>query len=144
MAKSIPSPRRDDICGTPSFEIDGKVKDEILVAIGYDGSRLDLEQRRFLWDCGWHLEDIVPNFNPDDYADSPLFEIREDVNAPSEGEMTKEEREALGKQVDYDGSRLTSEQRRALFQSYWAMHLKMLGLRSPQHYGHKSRCLSLS
>lgn len=71
-------------------------------------------------------------------------EIREEAKEPSEGEMTQVEIEALGKQFDYDGSRLTPEQRRALFKSYWAMHLKMLGLRSPQYYGDKSQCLSVS
>lgn len=58
--------------------------------------------------------------------------------------MTKEEIEALGEELDYDGSRLTPEQKRALFKSYWAMHLKMLDLRSPQYYGDKSKCLSVS
>lgn len=62
--------------------------------------------------------------------------------------MTKEEIDALGIQVDYDGSRLTPEQRQALFKSYWATHLEMIGLRSPQYYvqyyGDKSQCLSVS
>lgn len=43
-----------------------------------------------------------------------LHKIREEAKEPSKGEITKEEREALGKQFDYDGLRLTSEQRRAL------------------------------
>ena len=84
---------------------------------------------------------MVPNYDPNDYIDSPLLEVREELN---EGEMTKEEREALGEQVDYDGSRLTAEQRRAVFKSYWPTHLKFLGLRSPQYYGDKSQCLSVS
>ena len=49
----------------------------------------------------------------------------------------------MAEKFDYDGSRLTPEQRRALFK-YWSMHLEMFGLRSPQHYGHKSQCLSVS
>ena len=62
----------------------------------------------------------------------------------SDEEILLEQAMALGKQYDYDASVLTEEQRRAVFKKYWALHLKLMGLRSPQHYGHKSRCFSVS
>lgn len=102
-----------------------------------DSSVLTLEQRKGLSNKCLAALGYEPYF-------TASCEIREEAKKPNEGEMTKEEIEALGKQFDYDGSRLTSEQRRALFKSYWAMHLKMLGLRSPQYYGDKSQCLSVS
>ena len=83
----------------------------------------------------------------DSFDTALLFEIREEVKKPRD-KMTKEEIDILGIQVDYDGSRLTPEQRRALFKSYWPIHLKMIGLRSPQYYvqyyREKSKCLSVS
>jgi len=80
----------------------------------------------------------------DGFNTSPC-EISEDAKEPSDREMSID---ALGIQVDYDCSPLTPEQRRDLFKSYWAMHLKMLGLRSPQYYaqyyGDQSQYLSVS
>lgn len=115
----------------------------MLDGIGYDGSHLTREARLLLWECGWRPEDMIPNYNADDYANSPLYEWRE-VIEPSEDEILAEQADALAEQLDYDGSRLTPEQRRALFKKYWPMHLETLGLRSPQHYGHKSQCISVS
>ena len=144
MAESIPSLLQDGTCDTPSFEISEETKDEILAAIGYDGSQLTLEQRRFLWDCGWRPEDVVPNYDPDDYAESPLFEGCEEAEKPSEEEILVEQAEALGKQFNYDGSMLTLEQRRALLKKMFALHLKDNGQRSPQYYADKSQCLSVA
>lgn len=58
--------------------------------------------------------------------------------------MTQDERDALGLQVDYNGSHLTPEQRRALIKSYLSYHLEHLGLRSPQHYWASSPCPSVT
>ncbi|KAF1993296.1 hypothetical protein P154DRAFT_78454 [Amniculicola lignicola CBS 123094] len=87
-------------------------------------------------------EDVVLGEH-EDSSDAPSFAIREETKECSD-EILVEQAEALGKQFDYDGSVLTPEQRRALFKKYWAMHLKLIGLRSPQYYGHKSQCLSVS
>ena len=108
----------------------------------YNYSVLTLEQRQALSKKCL----VMLGYEPDNAFDTPPFKISEAEEASKE--MTKEEREALGKQVDYDGSRLTPQQRRALFKSYWAMHLKLLDLRSPQYfaqyYGEKSKCPSVS
>lgn len=74
---------------------------------------------------------------------TPEFGTFEDAKE-SRDELLAEQGEALGRQFDYDGSVLTPEQRRALFKKYWTLHLKLLGLRSPQYYGDKSQCLSVS
>lgn len=108
----------------------------------YDDSVLSLEQRRALSKKCL----VMLGYEPDNAFDTPSFKIGEAEEASKE--MTKEEIDALGIQVDYDGSRLTPEQRQALFKSYWATHLKMIGLRTPQYYvqyyGGKSQCLSVS
>ena len=51
-------------------------------------------------------EDVSSNYDPDDYADSPLFEGCEEANDFGD-ETLVEQAEALGKQFDYDGSVLT-------------------------------------
>jgi hypothetical protein len=83
------------------------------------------------------------DFKRHDSSDAPSFEICEEAKEPSE-EMLVEQALALGKQFDYDGSVLTPEQRRALLKIYFAMHLKLDGLRSPQYYEDKSQCLSVA
>ncbi|KAI9837941.1 MAG: hypothetical protein M1837_002649 [Sclerophora amabilis] len=86
----------------------------------------------------------------DEPPGTPSSQLCEEAREPGEKakepteKMLVEQAEALGERFNYDGSVLTPEQRRALFNKYWAMHLDMVGLRSPQHYGHKSRCLSMS
>ena len=71
------------------------------------------------------------------------FELCEEAKESGD-EVLVEQAEALGIQFDYDGSVLTSEQRRALFEKYWAMHCEIFELRSPQYYEGKSQCLSVS
>ena len=71
------------------------------------------------------------------------FEICEEAKESGD-EVLVEQAEVLGIQFDYDGSVLTSEQRRALFEKYWAMHCEIFELRSPQYYEGKSQCLSVS
>ncbi|TAQ90810.1 hypothetical protein B7494_g883 [Chlorociboria aeruginascens] len=88
------------------------------------------------------LEDQMPG--RDDASDTPFSGTREGVKESDDDLLLVEQAEALGEQFDYDGSVLTPEQRRAIFKKYWAMHLSMFGLRSPQYYGHKSRCLSVA
>ena len=90
-----------------------------------------------------HPEDKILDPGRNDTSDTALCEVREGVKE-SEDEILVEQAEALAKQYDYDGSVLTPEQRRAVFKKYWSLHLKMMGLRSPEYYGDKSRCISLS
>ena len=73
----------------PPCEATKDEQDEMLDGIGYDGSHLTIEARLFLWECGWRPEDIIPNYNPDEYANSPLYEWREviEVVEPSEDEV---------------------------------------------------------
>ena len=80
-----------------------------------------------------------------DYAtfDTSSFALCEEAKESGD-EILVEQAEALGIQFDYDGSVLTSEQRRALFKKYWAMHCEIFELRSPQYYEGKSQCLSVS
>ena len=75
--------------------------------------------------------------------DTSPFALCED-GKESGDEALVQQAEALGIQFDYDGSLLTSEQRRALFEKYWAMHCEIFELRSPQYYEGKSQCLSVS
>ena len=75
--------------------------------------------------------------------DTSSFELCEEAKESGD-EILVEQAEALGIQFDYDGSVLTSEQRRALFKKYWAMHCEIFELRSPQYYEGKSQCLSVS
>ena len=75
--------------------------------------------------------------------DTSSFALCEDAKESSD-EILVEQAEALGIQFDYDGSVLTSEQRWALFEKYWAMHCEIFELRSPQYYEGKSQCLSVS
>ena len=75
--------------------------------------------------------------------DTSSGELSEEAKESSD-EVLVELAEALGNQFDYDGSVLTSEQRRALFEKYWAMHCETFELRSPQYYEGKSQCLSVS
>ena len=86
----------------------------------------------------------MPNYDPDDYAESPLFEACEGTDKPSEEGILVEQAEALGKQFNYDGSVLTVEQRQALLKKMFALHLKDNGQRSPQYYADKSQCLSVA
>jgi hypothetical protein len=131
---------RDDASSTPSFEIG---KEALPIEQGYNGSRLTLEERRLPWPMNIRPEDVVSNYDPDDYANSPLFDIRDGVKESSE-EVTEEEARALAIQLDCDGSRLTPGQRRAIFIRCFVMHLKHVGLRSPQYFEDKSQCLSVS
>ena len=113
-----------------------ELAEELGIQLNYDAPLLTPEQRQALINkclagLGYHAFDTTS---------SAIREKKE----PSEEEQLVEQAEALGKQFDYDGSVLTPEQRRALFKKYWAMHLEMLGLRSPQYYGDKSQCLSVS
>ena len=108
----------------------------------YDDSVLTLGQRQALSkNCL-----VMLGYEADNAFENRSFETGKAEEASKE--MTKEEIDALGIQVDYDGSRLTPEQKQALFKSYWVTHLKMIGLRSPkyyvQYYGDKSQCLSVS
>ena len=75
--------------------------------------------------------------------DTSSFALCEDPKESGD-EVLVEQAEALGVQFDYDGSVLTSEQRRALFEKYWAIHCELFDLRSPQYYEGKSQCLSVS
>lgn len=75
--------------------------------------------------------------------DTSSFALCEDPKESGD-EVLMEQAEALGVQFDYDGSVLTSEQRRALFEKYWAIHCELFDLRSPQYYEGKSQCLSVS
>ncbi|MCJ1245703.1 hypothetical protein MMC30_002907 [Trapelia coarctata] len=101
-----------------------------------------------LWSSQLPPEDMELSCDGHDSSDTLSLEIHEEVKESSEEmteeEMTEEEREALGEQFDYDGSRLAPEQRKALFKSYFAMHLAAFDLRSPQYYQDKSQCLSVS
>ena len=90
-----------------------------------------------------HPEDKILDPGRNDASNTALCELHEGVKE-SDDEILVEQAEALGKQFDYDGSVLTLEQRRAVFKKYWSMHLKLIGLRSPQYYGDKSQCLSVS
>ena len=71
------------------------------------------------------------------------YELTEEAGKSGD-ELLVKQAEALGKEFDYDGSVLTPEQRRALFNQYWAMHCEIFELRSPQYYEGKSQCLSVS
>jgi hypothetical protein len=79
----------------------------------------------------------------DDTFDTSAFEVCEEAKEPSE-EILAKQAEALGRQFDYDSSRLTLEQRRALFKKYFALHLKLNDLRSPRYYEDKSQCISVA
>lgn len=115
-------------------EILMELAEELHIQFDCDGSVLTSEQRQSLsYNCLGELG-YIPDF-PIPYVN---------MEEPNDGGMTRGEREALGDELDYDGSRLTPEQKRALFKSYWAYHLKMIDLRSPQYYGDKSQCLSVS
>jgi len=75
--------------------------------------------------------------------DTSSFELCKEAKESSD-EILVEQAEALGKKFDHDGSVLTPEQRRALFEKYWAMHCEFFELRPPQYYEGKSQCLSVS
>ena len=79
----------------------------------------------------------------DTTSDTSSFQLCEEAKESGD-EILVEQAEALGIQFDYDGSVLTSEQRRALFEKYWAMHCEVFELRSPQYWEGKSQCLSVS
>ena len=75
--------------------------------------------------------------------DASSYKLTEEAEESGD-ELLVKQAEALGKEFDYDGSVLTPEQRRALFNKYWAMHCEIFELRSPRHYEGKSQCLSVS
>lgn len=75
--------------------------------------------------------------------DTSSFELCKEAKESGD-EILVEQAQALGKKFDYDGSVLTPEQRRAVFEKYWAMHCETFELRSPQYYEGKSQCLSVS
>lgn len=79
----------------------------------------------------------------DDASDSRPYGTCEEVT-DSSGKILVKQAEALGVQFDYDGSVLTPEQRKVLFQRDYAIHLKGFGLRSPRYYEDKSQCLSVA
>ncbi|KAL9026974.1 MAG: hypothetical protein Q9196_004445, partial [Gyalolechia fulgens] len=76
-------------------------------------------------------------------SDTSYPELDDTMKKPDNW-MTQDERDALGEEVEYDGSRLTQEQRQALLESYFADHLELFGLRSPRHYKACSICPSVS
>lgn len=96
-----------------------------------------------LWSSRLQSVEMKLDYEQDDSSDISPFAIREESKECDE-ETLVEQAEALGIQFNYDGSVLTPELRRAPFKKYWAMHLRAIGLRSPQYYGDKSQCLSVS
>lgn len=97
-----------------------------------------------LWSPLLQPEVMEIDYDQNDVAfDTSSFEPCEEAKESGE-EILVEQAEALGIQFDYDGSVLTSEQRRALFKKIWAMHCEIFELRSPQYYEGKSQCLSVS
>ena len=96
-----------------------------------------------IWSSQFQPQSVELDYEQDDTFDVMSFGIREEVKGSSE-EITAEQAQSLAVELDYDGSRLTPEQRRSIFMRTYAWHLKDNGLRSPQYYEDKSQCLSVS
>lgn len=84
------------------------------------------------------------NYDSNKYADSLLFEVREEIEKLNEKKILVKQTETLNDQFNYDDSRLTLKQRRVLFKKYWVMYLKIIDLRSSQYYDDKPQCSSVS
>ncbi|KAL9101265.1 MAG: hypothetical protein Q9163_003463 [Psora crenata] len=88
-------------------------------------------------------EDVMLDSEQDDASDM----VSHKEGRKTSEEMTIEQVRALGKQFDYDSSKFTPEQRRAIYKVFFALYLEIVGLRSPQHYpyfGEKSEPASAS
>jgi len=75
--------------------------------------------------------------------DTSSFELCKEAKESGD-QILFEQAQALGEEFDYDGSVLTLEQRRAVFEKCFVRHCETFELRSPQYYEGKSQCLSIS
>lgn len=51
----------------------------------------------------------MPNYDSDEYADSPLFKVRKEIEELSEKKILVKQAETLGEQFNYDDSRSSDE-----------------------------------
>ena len=82
------------------------------------------------------------NPSPEDSFFQDPFEVHVG-GKETHDEILVKQADVLGERFDYDASVLTSEQRAAVFKKYWAIHLNLIGLKSPRHYKGISPCVSV-
>ncbi|WEW54639.1 hypothetical protein PRK78_000059 [Emydomyces testavorans] len=91
-------------------------------------------------------EDRMLDQEHDVVSDTTVCGIHEERKETSE-EMTIDQARALGEKFDYDGLKFTPEQRRSIYKLFFSICLKVMDLRSPQHYKYfeeRSQPLSIS